>query len=61
MDRLELSKEVEPIVIKVWSMSRACVTPLALPADDQIVRSNTLAWARDEILDLIEREAQCKK
>ena len=53
MDRPKLRNEAETIVVKVWDMALASVSPNADPEGYQIVRTNTLEWARDAILALI--------
>ena len=46
-DKLLLTPE--EIVVKVWDMALASVSPSANPKGYQIVRTATLEWARDEI------------
>jgi len=55
MDK-ETQRKIEAIVVKVWDMSKAAVSPLAEPEGEQVVRSHTLGWAGDQILAIIHNE-----
>jgi hypothetical protein len=41
MDK-EAIEKIELIIVKIWDMAIASVSPLAKPEDEQIVRTNTL-------------------
>ena len=52
-------KEAERIVTKVWDMAMGAVS--ANPDDIAIVRMNTLAWGRQQILALIDPKLEGRK
>ena len=61
LDRSELREKAEQISIKVWDMALASVRPDAKPEDYQVIRTNTLKWARGAILALIPDIEEAKK
>ena len=54
----DLLREIEPIIVKIWDMSQAAVRPDAEPDTAGVVRTATLKWAREELLNLLKHRSR---